>query len=464
MNAAGNARLAVARTAAADADPTWSPDGTRIAYAAAGDLFVVRPGGAPTQLTSGPEDDSQPDWSRDGTIAFVRDGGIASVDSAGGAVSALTGGPADSAPAWSPDGTRFAFARLTATGSDVLVAGADGSGIGPVLENASEPDWGPVAAPPPPPPPPPPKPKPPADELLPDLDQRAPSGLIVTASRGRYKLGFVSAVDNIGRGPVWIVASRPSTAVPVMRATQRVVLRAGGYRAYKGTGILRYTSTPEHSHWHYLRFERYELRRTSDFALVARDHKTGFCLADHYGYAASRVGIRRPHPRFLGRCERGNTRALFVEQGSSVGFTDRYPANYHGQNVDITGVPGGTYWLVHRANPFGGHPRAHARERQRLGADPARVAGRAEPHAHRARAAHLRGRRALPGADGPLGHLSLVLLRAVLLRAVAAAERFRHRVADRRRQLPQRVGELARDDPDLVGSPWAICGSICRYW
>jgi hypothetical protein len=176
----------------------------------------------------------------------------------------------------------------------------------------------------------------------------------VTASRGRYKLGFVSAVDNIGRGPVWIVSSRSSTAELVMRATQRVLLRGGGYRAYKGAGILRYTHTPEHSHWHYQRFERYELRRSGDFAVVARDHKTGFCLADHYGYAAARVGIRHPRPRFLGSCERGNTRALFVEQGSSVGFTDRYPANYHGQNVDITGVPAGTYWLVHRANPFGG--------------------------------------------------------------------------------------------------------------
>jgi hypothetical protein len=40
-----------------------------------------------------------------------------------------------------------------------------------------------------------------------------------------------------------------------------------------------------------------------------------------------------------------------VEQGSSVGYTDRYPAHFHGQNVDLTGVPAGVYVLVHRANP-----------------------------------------------------------------------------------------------------------------
>ena len=38
-------------------------------------------------------------------------------------------------------------------------------------------------------------------------------------------------------------------------------------------------------------------------------------------------------------------------QGTSVGFTDRYPAFFHGQNVEITHVPPGDYVLVHRANP-----------------------------------------------------------------------------------------------------------------
>ena len=36
--------------------------------------------------------------------------------------------------------------------------------------------------------------------------------------------------------------------------------------------------------------------------------------------------------------------------GTSPGYTDRYPAFFHGQNVDITGVPAGTYVLLHRVN------------------------------------------------------------------------------------------------------------------
>ena len=38
-------------------------------------------------------------------------------------------------------------------------------------------------------------------------------------------------------------------------------------------------------------------------------------------------------------------------EGTSLGYTDRYPAFFHGQNVEITHVPAGVYDLVHRANP-----------------------------------------------------------------------------------------------------------------
>jgi Lysyl oxidase len=60
-----------------------------------------------------------------------------------------------------------------------------------------------------------------------------------------------------------------------------------------------------------------------------------------------------PRARFRGNCSQGRPTARRVEHGTSVGFTDRYPAHFHGQNLDITGVRAGRYWLVHRANPFG---------------------------------------------------------------------------------------------------------------
>ena len=134
-----------------------------------------------------------------------------------------------------------------------------------------------------------------------------------------------------------------------MRAQQLVELSGGGTRAYPGVGRLRYTPESTHTHWHLLDFQRYELRR-ADGTLVVRDRKSGFCLADHYGYAARRVAAFRG-PRYLGNCASSQPDVLSVEQGTSSGYTDLYPAHFHGQNLELRGVPAGVYVLVHRANP-----------------------------------------------------------------------------------------------------------------
>ncbi|MDQ4030344.1 MAG: lysyl oxidase family protein, partial [Actinomycetota bacterium] len=164
------------------------------------------------------------------------------------------------------------------------------------------------------------------------------------------RLGFTSATDNVGSGPIWIRGFRLSTATPRMTAHQLVKLRRGGPRVVRDVGVLRYTWSASHTHWHLLGFQQYELRRASDFAVVVRDRKSGFCLADHYGTASHRVRDFAG-PRFLGNCGQGQPHLLSVEQGTSIGFTDRYPAHFHGQNVDLARVPAGTYVLVHRANP-----------------------------------------------------------------------------------------------------------------
>jgi hypothetical protein len=181
-------------------------------------------------------------------------------------------------------------------------------------------------------------------ELLPDFDQRAPFGLTLAGT----KLGFSSATDNVGDGPIWVRGSRFNAALP-MRAQQLVRLSDGTVRAYPAAGRLRYTPESTHTHWHLLDFQRYELRR-GDGTLLVRDRKSGFCLADHYGYAARRVAAFRG-PRFLGNCAASQPRVLSVEQGSSPGYTDLYPAHFHGQNLELRGVPAGIYVLVHRANP-----------------------------------------------------------------------------------------------------------------
>jgi Lysyl oxidase/WD40-like Beta Propeller Repeat len=329
--------------------PAWSPDGKRLLVAAADGLRSVDVArGASELLGSGTE----PAWARDGRIAFVLDGRIWIGETPVGpgespafatdgrlaferdgqiwvGEAALTEG---AEPAWSPDGTRIAFVR----GGEVWTIGADGADERRVGRGI-DPSWGVLA------PRPPPKPDP--NELLPDLDQRAPSALTVTGT----KLGFTSATDNVGLGPLWIRGFRLSMRTPTMTAHQLVRLRRGGSRIVRNVGVLRYTWSSSHTHWHLLRFQQYELRRAPDFSLVVRDRKTGFCLADHYGLAAHRIR-NFPGPRFLGNCGQGEPELLSVEQGTSIGFTDRYPAHFHGQSLELAGIPAGIYVLVHRGN------------------------------------------------------------------------------------------------------------------
>ena len=108
-----------------DEYPTWSPDGERIAYTSFlpdgnDDIFVMNASGSsPTRLTSGPEYDSDPDWAPNGRlIAFSRDGDIYTMRPDGSNVRQLTRGSArDGAPAWSRDGRWLAFARADESGT-----------------------------------------------------------------------------------------------------------------------------------------------------------------------------------------------------------------------------------------------------------------------------------------------------------------------------------------------------------
>jgi Lysyl oxidase len=189
--------------------------------------------------------------------------------------------------------------------------------------------------------------------LLPDLAQDPPGQVSVQQVAGangtEFRLGFRSAVRNVGKGPLIIRGHRLSASAP-MRADQVVRLAGGASRTYRNVIPMHYAYEQTHNHFHVLHFDRYSLRDPQSGARVRPDHKSGFCLGD-------REPVRLPRPRPLpvygpetGECDFGRPQALHVLEGLTPGYLDDYGPQLEGQYIDITGVPAGRYSLVHRVN------------------------------------------------------------------------------------------------------------------
>ena len=103
-----------------DLSPAWSPDGSEVAFvhsagppADAYELRLVQPDGSGLRTLAGPVRPLYPAWSPDGsTIAFTEQSGpseIFTIGREGGGLRRITDFAFATMPAWSPDGRRIAF-------------------------------------------------------------------------------------------------------------------------------------------------------------------------------------------------------------------------------------------------------------------------------------------------------------------------------------------------------------------
>jgi hypothetical protein len=132
--------------AANDRNPRWSSDGSRIAFESDRtgnwDVFSMGPDGTgQTDLTNDPADDRLGDWAPDSSrIVFssTRTGGgdLYTMSRSGGAATRLTSLPdAETHAAWSPDGTTIAFSNDTDGSEDVYEIAPDGSNLRRLTDN-----------------------------------------------------------------------------------------------------------------------------------------------------------------------------------------------------------------------------------------------------------------------------------------------------------------------------------------
>src|SRR5882762_4002928 len=157
MNVDGTGTIEVARGLVFNPGPVWSPDGCQIAYRSGFDqqvspwiAIVHADGTGARQLTPEPDPNEfayyeSPTWSPDGSrLAFTKNSVLQVINADGTGLSALPNEDLALNPSWSPDGQRIAYTSLDPFG-EIHLRNPDGSNLAQVTTGAFDfwPRWAP---------------------------------------------------------------------------------------------------------------------------------------------------------------------------------------------------------------------------------------------------------------------------------------------------------------------------------
>jgi hypothetical protein len=177
--------------------------------------------------------------------------------------------------------------------------------------------------------------------LCPNLRIGPPSDLYLQDAGGRELLRATSDVRSRGRGPMEVRGRRNGWRT--MRTTQRIYRAGGGHVEVRSRATLRFADVGPYfggSYWKVHQLARFELRRVGPRgglgAVVRTGPKLNYCLRD---LERTRPGRRSPDNRHYPGCNQDPYKKR-VTLGTSVGWSDIYPADYDKQWIDVSGLHG----------------------------------------------------------------------------------------------------------------------------
>ncbi|MGI8593709.1 MAG: hypothetical protein ACR2ML_04980 [Solirubrobacteraceae bacterium] len=177
----------------------------------------------------------------------------------------------------------------------------------------------------------------------PDLRMGPPTDLYAQVGQRRTVLRAANRLQNVGGGPMELRGrrKRPLRAYR-MDVTQAIKKSFGGYLLRETDGELFFKPIPgQYRYWKFVDAASLEIWSLDGDdepkKMVRRSPKQVYCLRDLLRMADPPLGA--PRERVYPRCNQDPDKRS-VTLGTSVGWVDRYPAQYYEQYVDVTGLKG----------------------------------------------------------------------------------------------------------------------------
>ncbi len=175
----------------------------------------------------------------------------------------------------------------------------------------------------------------------PDLEIGRPSEIEVERYDGRLLMRATSDVKSRGIGPMELRGRRDGPRS--MRVNQRIYKKGRGHITLRTEAKLHFTDVGAYfggSYWKVHELANFELWRVGDGGGLSRRVRVGpklnYCLRD---LERTRPGQRSPRARHYPGCNQ-NPGQDRIALGTSVGWSDIYPADYDKQWIPVGGLRG----------------------------------------------------------------------------------------------------------------------------